>query len=158
MSFATTSISFIDTLQFSKRMQKAGLEEKVANELAEAINESQSHSVERLATKEDLRIIEQTNKQEFKLFEQASRQENTSLKEDIKSLGQKIEQDIKSLGQKINQDIRSLDQKISSLDQKVDLIRMELAKDIEIAKKDMIIRLGSLIALAVGIIAALIKF
>lgn len=48
----------IDTLQFSKRMQKAGLQKEVADELAEAIKEVQSESINDLATKQDLKSLE----------------------------------------------------------------------------------------------------
>ena len=44
----------IDTLAFSKRMQKAGLEQRTADELAEAIKETHSQSIENFATKADL--------------------------------------------------------------------------------------------------------
>lgn len=50
-------ITTVDTLQFSERLQKAGLERKIANELAEAINEVQGQSIENLATKQDLEIL-----------------------------------------------------------------------------------------------------
>ena len=56
MSTATTFFS-IDTLQFAKRMQKAGLDQKVSEELAEAIKETQNQSIEGLATKQDLEIM-----------------------------------------------------------------------------------------------------
>ena len=123
----TMSLGFIDTLQLSKRMQRAGLAEEIANEFAEVFKETQSRSIENLATKEDLRIIDQSSKQEFKLFEQASKQENTSLKEDIKALDQKIEQ-------------------------KIDSVRTDLGKDIEIAKQDILLKMGKMIYIATGLI------
>ena len=49
----------IDTLQFSKRLQKAGLQQEVSDELAEAIKESQTQSLDGLATKQDLHNLEQ---------------------------------------------------------------------------------------------------
>lgn len=50
-------ITNIDTLQFSERLQKVGLEKTIANELAEAINEVQSQSIENLATKHDIDLV-----------------------------------------------------------------------------------------------------
>ncbi len=44
----------IDTLQFSKRLHKAGLEIKVAEEIAEAIKDTHAQSLEGLATKHDI--------------------------------------------------------------------------------------------------------
>jgi len=67
----TTTMTFftIDTLQFSKRLQKAGLDQKIAEELSEAIKETQNQSIEGLATKHDIAL----------------------LKKDIQALEQKIE-------------------------------------------------------------------
>jgi hypothetical protein len=69
-------------------MQKAGLDQKVSEELAEAIKETQNQSIEGLATKQDIKEIKQ---------------------------------------------------------------------EMELMKKDIIIKLGSLLAIGIGIIAALIK-
>jgi hypothetical protein len=49
----------IDTLQFSKRLQKAGLEQRIADEFAEAIKDTQNQTIQGLATKEDVKIVEQ---------------------------------------------------------------------------------------------------
>ncbi len=97
-------ITNIDTLQFSERLQKAGLERKIANELVETINEIHGQSIENLATKQDLLLTK------------------NELKSDINSL------------------------------------RTELKAEMDILKKDIIIKLGSLMAAGVGIIAILIKF
>jgi hypothetical protein len=55
----TTAMSFftIDTLQFSKRFQKAGLEQRIAEELAEAIKDTQNQAIEGLATKNDILLV-----------------------------------------------------------------------------------------------------
>jgi hypothetical protein len=55
----TTTMSFftIDTLQFSKRLQRAGLEQRIAEELAEAIKDTQNQAIEGLATKNDILLV-----------------------------------------------------------------------------------------------------
>ncbi len=100
MNALAMNIFTIDTLQFSKRMQKAGLQKEVADELAEALKENQTQSIEGLATKADI----------------------ASVKADITSLEYRLEQ------------------------------KMELLK------KDIIIKLGSLMAFGITIIGILIKF
>lgn len=60
-----TNLTTIDTLAFSKRMQKAGLEQKISDELAEALKENHSQSIESFATKADLE--EKINKSESRL-------------------------------------------------------------------------------------------
>jgi hypothetical protein len=52
------TVMVIDTLQFSKRMQNAGLNQKIAEELAEAIKDSTSISTENIATKQDLQAVQ----------------------------------------------------------------------------------------------------
>ncbi len=59
MSTATMNLFTIDTLQFSNRMQKAGLQKETADELAEAIKETQSQSLENVATKQDIQLLKQ---------------------------------------------------------------------------------------------------
>lgn len=63
MTFITT----IDTLQFSKRLHKAGLDQKVSDELAEAIKEIQATSSNEVATKHDLLIVKNELKAEINL-------------------------------------------------------------------------------------------
>lgn len=79
----------MDTLKSAKRLRDAGMEENVANEIVEVIKETQEQSINDLATKHDIVLLE--------------------------------------------------------------------AK-LESVKKDIIIKLGTLITIAVGIVAALIKF
>ena len=53
----TTMFFTIDTLQFSKRLQKVGLSEEIADEFAEAIKDTQNQSIEGLATKNDIALF-----------------------------------------------------------------------------------------------------
>ncbi len=59
----------IDTLQFSNRMQKAGLKKETADELAEAIKETQSQSLENVTTKQDLFGLENSLKKDMQILE-----------------------------------------------------------------------------------------
>jgi polyhydroxyalkanoate synthesis regulator phasin len=47
----------LDTLKFSKRLQKVGLDQKIADEVAEAIKETQSQAIDGLATKNDIVLV-----------------------------------------------------------------------------------------------------
>lgn len=73
----------IDTLQFAKRMQKAGLKQEIAEEMAEILKESQVQSLDSLATKQDLKNLEIATKQDIKNLEMATKQ-------DIKNLEHKL--------------------------------------------------------------------
>lgn len=79
MTAITMPLFSIDTLQFSKRMQRAGLQQQVAEELAKSLKESCSYSTEGLATKEDIKFLDQK----------------------IENVEQKLEQKIESLEYKI---------------------------------------------------------
>ena len=87
----------IDILQFSKRMQNAGLSQKIAEELAEAIKDSTSISTENIATKQDLlaaqKDIEVINK-DIKAVEVNLRKEinvtETNLRQEINIVRQEI--------------------------------------------------------------------
>ncbi len=57
MTTATMTFFTVDTLQFSKRLQKAGLEQRIADEFAEAIKDTQTQSVEGLSTKHDVMLV-----------------------------------------------------------------------------------------------------
>lgn len=94
----------ISTLQFSKRLQKAGLEERIANELTKAINEIETFSVDELTIKE------------------------------VKN------------------------QSLNIPDILAEALIASIRSEMEILKKDIIIKLGSIMAAGVGIIAILIKF
>jgi hypothetical protein len=55
MSTITMPLYTVNTLQLSKRLEKAGLKKEVAEELSEAIKDTQTQSLENLVTKQDLK-------------------------------------------------------------------------------------------------------
>ncbi len=58
MTTTTMPLYFVDTLKLSKRLEKAGLQQKVAEELSEAIKDTHTQSLEGLATKQALKNLE----------------------------------------------------------------------------------------------------
>jgi hypothetical protein len=83
----TLPLFSIDTLHFSKRMQKVGMQKEISEELAEAIKDASSQALEGVATKQDIFLL----KQDISL-----------LKKDIELLDQKIDHKTNSLDQKID--------------------------------------------------------
>lgn len=69
MTTLAMNLTSIDTLAFSKRMQRAGLAQQTADELAEALKETHSQSIENFATKTDLdsKINQSESKLELKI-------------------------------------------------------------------------------------------
>jgi len=104
MNITHTMPLIIDTLQFSKRMQKAGLQQKVADEFAEIFREAQTQSLENLATKQDLKNLETINKQ------------------DLNNLEQRLDVRIDKLESKFD----SLESKFGSLESKFDSLEYKL--------------------------------
>lgn len=106
MNSITHHFFTIDTLQFSKRLQKAGMSKEVSEELAEAIKDSATQSVDGLAKTQDILDI---------------RKDILIVKKDISD------------------------------------VKNELELKMEMLKKDIILKLGSLMIVGISILAALIK-
>lgn len=66
----TVTMFTIDTLEFSRDLEKAGMQRKVAETLAEKIKESQVGSLQSLATKSDLIEVKQELKSDIALLRQ----------------------------------------------------------------------------------------
>lgn len=132
MSFVTT----IDTLQFSKRMQKAGFEKRAADELAEAFKEAQGQFLENIATKQDITNLRTATKQDITDL-------RTATKQDIADLRTATEKDISGLRMASEKDIAGL--------------RKDIHNEMQILEQKITIKLGNLTAIGVAILAALIK-
>jgi hypothetical protein len=63
----TDSMFTIDTLLFSKKLEKAGMKKETAEVLAEEIKEIQSRSSGAMATKGDLAHLESSMRHEIKI-------------------------------------------------------------------------------------------
>ncbi len=87
MTAQTMRLFSIDTLQFSKRLQKAGLEKRISEELAEAIKESQNQSIEGLATKADLELV----RKDIKILEQKFDGKFENIEQKFENFEQKFE-------------------------------------------------------------------
>ncbi len=70
MTTTTMPLYFVDTLKLSKRLEKAGLQQKVAEELSEAIKDTHTQSLEGLATKQDLKNLEIKLEKKIDILEQ----------------------------------------------------------------------------------------
>ena len=79
-----------DTLKYVKTLKAAGFEEPWAEALADVQRDILSANLEELATKRDIKELEQSTKRDIKELEQ-------STKRDIKELEQSTKQDIKEL-------------------------------------------------------------
>ena len=122
-----------DTHAFVKELTQAGMPEQQAEVLAR----SQTTLIdEKLATKEDLKKLELATKRDLKELEQAT-------KRDLKELEQATKRGLKELEQATKRDLKELEQAM-----KRDLKELELR---------LTLRLGSMMVIAIGVVAALVK-
>lgn len=121
-----------DTLKFAKRLKEAGFTEQQAEALAEAEAELfETH----LATKQDI----------------------AELKRDIEELRAELKQDIASLDHRIEEVRAELKRDIAGLDHRIEGVRAELKRDLRDLEYRMVIKLGAMLVVAVGAVAALVK-
>lgn len=131
------SVFAFDTLAFAKKLRSAGYTDAQAEALAEAQGEVIRQMLEStLATKEDIREM--------------------ATKDDIRALDRKIDSVASKLDRKIDSAVDKLDWKYSVVDElgrKID----RLGWKIDLVAKDLKIWFGGMLAVAIGVVTALIK-
>ena len=125
-----------DSLTYANRLKAAGMEAGLAEVQASAMTEViQGHS-HNLSTKPELQQLGQ------------------DLRKDMQSLKSELHQDMQSLKSELHQDMQSLR---SELHQNMQSLRVEFQKDMQLLEQRMVIKLGSLMVLAIGVVATLVK-
>ena len=140
-----------DTLAFAKRLRGGGIPDTQADVHAEAARE---FIMAELATKSDLEVV----RRELDTSIQTVRKD---LEASIQSVRKDLEASIQSVKHELEASIQSLrkdmEANIASVREEIRTLRMEMIARIEHAEARMTIRLGSMIVVATGILAALIK-
>ena len=118
-----------DTHAFVKELTQAGM----AEEQAEVLARSQATLIaEKLATKQDLKELELRLKHDIKKLERDMKEIEANLKRDMQEMELRLKHEIKKLER--------------------DMQEMELR-----LKHDLTLRLGSMMVVAIGVVAALVK-
>ena len=137
-----TAITF-DTHSLVKRLKSVGFTE----DQSEVFAEEQARIInERLATKQDTKEIDAK-------IESV----RAELKRDMKGLETNLKRDIKELDAKFESVRSELKRDIKELDAKIESVRVELKRDMKELEYRMTIKLGTLMVVAVGAVAALVK-
>jgi septal ring factor EnvC (AmiA/AmiB activator) len=134
-----------DTLKLARRLEGAGFPPKQAGDTAEAIAEAMSGA--RLATADDI----------------------ASVRGEITTLGSELRAEIAALRAELKAEISSVRTEIATLRAEfraeISALRAELKADIaavraemELLRRDLTIRLGGMMIVAVGIILAAIRY
>ncbi len=122
-----------DTHAFVKELTKAGMPE----EQAEVLARSQATLIdEKLATKQDLKELELRLKRDIQ-----------ELKRDMKELETRLVRDMQEMEARLKRDMKELEMRLTR-----DMQEMELR-----LKHDLTVRLGSMMVVAIGVVAALVK-
>ncbi len=126
----------IDTLKTARDLRTAGLPQEQAEAVAHAINEAHQADFAKLATKDDLARLEAATKADIARLEAAVKADLATTKADIARLETSTKADIRNLGNEI------------------ELVR----RDMEILRRDLTIKMGTMFVMAVGIILAAIRY
>ncbi len=145
----------MDTLKTARELKAAGLPQDQAEAVAVAIAGAQLDALADLATKADIARLEQATKADIARLEQATKTDNARLeqvtKNDIERLEQSTKADIARLEQSTKADLARFEQSTIT---EFRAIRAEM----EILRRDVTIKMGTMFVVAVGVILAAIRY
>jgi hypothetical protein len=143
-----------DTLRFSQRLTEAGLAPSQAAGAAAATAEAMGDLVAQLATKNDLAMLRQEMNGAFAAFRQEVKAENAGFRQEVKTeiatLRQEVKAEITALRQEAKGDAAALRHEVA-----LDIAGMR--RDMERLELRMTVKLGTMMAGAVALTAALVR-
>lgn len=80
--------------------------------------------------------------------------QNLSTKQEVQQLGQDLHKDMLSLRVELQKDMQTLR---VELQKDMQSVRVDFQKDMQLLEQRMVIKLGSLMVLAIGVVATLVK-
>ncbi len=134
-----TAIAF-DTLKFVKRLKEAGFSEQQAEALAEAEVELFETT---LASKQDIGEL----KREIEAV-------RTELKREIEAVRTELKREIEAVRTELKHEIEAVR---TEFKHEIEVVRAKLEYEIRATEQRMLIKLGSLMVVAVGVVATLVK-
>jgi len=143
-----TAVPF-DTLKLARRLETAGLEPRVAAGTSEALADAMSGAA--LATKDDLKDQIAPVRTEIAAVRAELRSEIASVRSDLRTEIASVRADLKAEATAIRTEIATLEHSVG--------VRFDgVRADMEILRRDMTIRMGSMMMLAVGVLLTAIRF
>lgn len=151
-------VAFLDTLQTAKRLREAGFAEPQAEALTDLLRDAQEAGLAQLATKADLGTLD------IKIDGVAA-ELSAKIERVAAELDAKIEGFAGELNAKIDRVAAELSAKIdrvaAELNARIDRVAAELRaefalirSEMEVLRRDLTIRLGSMIVVATGVLLA----
>ncbi len=130
------AISSLDTLDIAKRLKQAGFNDAQAEAVTTVFRDVRTADFANLATRGDIERLEAATKADIERLEAGTKADIEAVRVDIRRLEAATRSDIQRLEAATKADIRRVEDKI------------------EIAQRDITIRLGSMIIIATGVLLA----
>ena len=125
-----------DSLTYANRLKAAGMDGGLAEVQASVMTEVIQDHFHTLSTKQELQQVGQDLRKEINLMGQ-------DLRKEMNLMGQDLRKEMHLMGQDLRKEIQ--------------LLRLEVQKDMQLLEQRMVIKLGSLMVMAIGLVATLVK-
>ena len=125
-----------DSLSYANRLKAAGMDGDLAEVQASAMTEVIQDHFHSLSTKQEVQQLSLDLRKEIQL-------QGQELRKDMQLQGQELRKEIQLQGQELRKDMQ--------------LLRLEVQKDMQLLEQRMVIKLGSLMVLAIGVVATVVK-
>ncbi|MGE7413039.1 coiled-coil domain-containing protein [Methylobacterium tarhaniae] len=160
-----TAVAF-DTYALVRRLKASGLSEDQAEAITGALKDGRDSDLAQLATKADLRESVLTLKADLRESEAALksdlRESEAALKSDLRESEANLKTELRDSVSVLRTDLREteirLEGRITDLAHKLDLGLAVSRAEIKVLEQRMTVKLGALVAAAVGILIAAIRY
>jgi len=125
-----------DSLTYANRLKAAGMDGGLAEVQASVMTEVIQDHFHTLSTKQEVQQLSLDLRKEIQL-------QGQELRKEIQLQGQDLRKDMQLQGQDLRKDMQ--------------LLRLEVQKDMQLLEQRMVIKLGSLMVLAIGVVATVVK-
>jgi hypothetical protein len=125
-----------DSLTYANRLKAAGMDGGLAEVQASVMTEVIQDHFHNLSTKQEVQQLSLDLRKEIQL-------QGQDLRKEIQLQGQDLRKDMQLQGQELRKDMQ--------------LLRLEVQKDMQLLEQRMVIKLGSLMVLAIGVVATVVK-
>ena len=125
-----------DSLTYANRLKAAGMDGGLAEVQASALTEVIQDHFHSLSTKQEVQQLSLDLRKEIQL-------QGQDLRKEIQLQVQELRKDMQLQGQELRKDMQ--------------LLRLEVQKDMQLLEQRMVIKLGSLMVLAIGVVATVVK-
>jgi hypothetical protein len=125
-----------DSLTYANRLKAAGMDGGLAEVQASVMTEVIQDHFHTLSTKQELQQVSLDLRKEMNLMGQ-------DLRKEMNLMGQDLRKEMNLMGQDLRKDMQ--------------LLRLEVQKDMQLLEQRMVIKLGSLMVLAIGVVATVVK-